>query len=77
MIFPLHAGFEPTLPRWLSAGWKGSASAGKRTRAVCVTGEHSTTEPPMQTIIHMYHAAYTMAVPVVLMLPLLLVYKTF
>ena len=23
MLFPLHAGFEPTLPRWLSAGWKG------------------------------------------------------
>ena len=28
-----------------------SASAGKRTRAGCVTGEHSTTEPPMQIII--------------------------
>ena len=24
-----------------------SASAGKRTRAACVTGEHSTIEPPM------------------------------
>ena len=23
MLFPLHAAFEPTLPRWLSAGWKG------------------------------------------------------
>ena len=25
MLFTLHAGFEPTLPRWLSApaGWKG------------------------------------------------------
>ena len=23
MLFPLHAGFEPTLPRWLSACWKG------------------------------------------------------
>ena len=23
MLSPLHAGFEPTLPRWLSAGWKG------------------------------------------------------
>ena len=30
---------------WLNAGWKGFASAGKRTRAVCVTGEHSSTEP--------------------------------
>ena len=50
MIFQLHAGFEPTLSRWLSAGLKGSASAVKRTRAVYVTGEHSTTEPPLQTI---------------------------
>ena len=23
MLFQLHAGFEPTLPRWLRAGWKG------------------------------------------------------
>ena len=23
MLFQLHAGFEPTLPRWLSAGWNG------------------------------------------------------
>ena len=22
MLFPLYAGFEPILPRWLSAGWK-------------------------------------------------------
>ena len=56
MIFPLHAGFEPTLPRWLGAGWKGSASTGERTRAVCVTGEDSTTEPPMQT--HTIHENY-------------------
>ena len=23
MLFPLHAGFEPSLPRWIRAGWKG------------------------------------------------------
>ena len=23
MLFPLLAGFEPTLPRWLSVGWNG------------------------------------------------------
>ena len=23
ILFPLHAGFEPSLPCWLSAGWKG------------------------------------------------------
>ena len=23
MLFLLHAGFEPTLPPWLSASWKG------------------------------------------------------
>ena len=51
MIFPFHAGFEPTLPRWLSVGWQGSASAGKRTRAIYVTGEHQTTEPPMSAFI--------------------------
>ena len=28
-----------------------SASAGKRTRAACMTGEHATIEPPMQTFI--------------------------
>ena len=28
---------------------KGNASAGNLTRAACVAGEHSTTEPPMPT----------------------------
>ena len=81
MMFLLHAGFQPTLSRQLSDGWKRSATAGKRTRAVCVPGarctnrnrylrrrilrhrkqrlrlvhlapgKHSTTEPPMQTIL--------------------------
>ena len=57
MILPSHAGFEPTLPRWLSAGWKGFASAGKQTRAVCVTGEHSATEPPMQTMSQTFNVS--------------------
>ena len=31
-----------------------SASAGNRTRAACVTGEHATIKPPMKTHMNIY-----------------------
>ena len=57
MIFPLHAVLEPTLPRWLSAGWKGQGNGretvgkrqGNKPGPSAVTGEHSTTEALMPT----------------------------